>query len=82
MFKESCSVGGAGRAKKKKTEYGVKDTFQEFFLDQITTFAARLRGPRQEKQEVLDMFVETEIPKDTQSPVYRILGKPLVPTVT
>ncbi|KAI0754107.1 hypothetical protein C8Q80DRAFT_346349 [Daedaleopsis nitida] len=72
VFATGSSYGGISRAKKEKTLFGVKDTFQEFYLDKISTFASRLRGSRGEKEHALNMFVKAEIPSDTRSPVFRI----------
>ena len=75
IFKHASMIGGMTHVKKVKTASGVKDTFQEFFLEHIYSFTRKLRGPTVKKQELLDIFVNTTIPDDITSPVWRIKGK-------
>ncbi|KAI0357218.1 hypothetical protein OH77DRAFT_1495041 [Trametes cingulata] len=72
IFQKAATVGGMTGAKKLKTEHGVKDTFQDFFLQRIFAFGRKLRGSHAEKQLLLDAFVAQEIPDDILSPVWRI----------
>ncbi|KAI9067152.1 hypothetical protein FKP32DRAFT_1684097 [Trametes sanguinea] len=72
VFRQAASVGGMTSAKRLKTEYGVKDTFQEVFTERIFAFGRKLRGQRADKQAMLDLFCTRELPKETISPVWRI----------
>ena len=74
MFAEAVKIGGANKVKQKKTLHGVKDTFQDVFLDRITAYSARLRGSRADKQAALDLFIAAQIPDDIRSPVFCIKG--------
>ena len=62
------------QTQKIKTNNGVKDTFQELFLERIFAFGRTLRGPPPEKQNLLDLFIKDNTPDDTISPVWRIKG--------
>jgi hypothetical protein len=57
---------------KMRTEDGIKDTYQMFFLEKLFTSYKKKRGVR-EKQEALDAKVKS-LPKNTTSPVWRIKG--------
>ncbi|CDO68416.1 hypothetical protein BN946_scf184815.g63 [Trametes cinnabarina] len=72
VFQHAATIGGMTTAKKLKTEYGVKDTFQETFTERIFAYGRKLRGRRAEKQVLLDLFVAQELPSDTVSPVWRM----------
>ena len=75
IFRHTSTVGGMTHTKNLKTFMGVKDTFQDFFLERIYTFSRKLRGSVAKKQELLDVFVATQLPKDILSPVWRITGE-------
>ena len=55
-----------------RTESGVKDTYQMFFLDKIFKSYKKKRG-RESKQAALDREIET-LPDIITSPVWRIKG--------
>ncbi|KAH9935417.1 uncharacterized protein B0H18DRAFT_950971 [Fomitopsis serialis] len=72
IFREASVVSGYSRAKQMKTSTGLKDTFQDTFIEQIKTFASKLRGPTEEKQRAVDAMIAQELPGNTMSPVWRI----------
>ncbi|KAI1783686.1 hypothetical protein LXA43DRAFT_977008 [Ganoderma leucocontextum] len=72
IFLEASKVGGQSKAKKKKTEYGVKDTFQDTFTEKIFQFGRKTRGALSQKQKLLDAFIAETLPGETLSPVWRI----------
>ncbi|KAL1947759.1 hypothetical protein VTO73DRAFT_13483 [Trametes versicolor] len=71
-FKAATTIGGGATAKRLKTDYGVKDTFQEVFMERIFAFTRKLRGKIPDKQHALDEFIAAALPEDTRSPMWRI----------
>lgn len=74
IFKTASTVGGYTEAKKIKVATGIKDTFQDTFIECIKIFAKGLRGSPEEKQHAIDIMIANELPKSTMSPVWRIEG--------
>lgn len=74
VFKAATTIGGGATAKRLKTDHGVKDTFQEVFMERIYAFTRKLRGKIPDKQRALDEFVSATLPDDTRSPMWRIRG--------
>lgn len=74
IFKNASTLGGMSTSKKMKTEWGIKDTFQDFFTNRIFTFIRKTRAPLAEKQRLLESFIANELPRDVVSPVWRIKG--------
>ena len=73
IFDTACRVGGMSQAAKLHTAYGVKDTYQEVFMDKIFAVCRKLTGSIAEKQKTVDELVET-FPPVVSSPVWRIKG--------
>ncbi|KAJ3558207.1 hypothetical protein NP233_g11552 [Leucocoprinus birnbaumii] len=72
IFQHSKTPGEKTKAKRLKTENGVKDTFQEHFLLKLDKFIKTLPpGSYQQKQEQIDQFVKS-FPEHTVSPMWRI----------
>lgn len=70
FFDLAKSVGAKTRIKTEKTENGIKDTVQDFFLDKL--FASyKNTQPNQTKQAALDAAV-AQLPDDITSPVWRL----------
>jgi hypothetical protein len=55
-----------------RTEKGIKDTVQEFFLEKLFASYKGKHGPKA-KQEALDAAV-AGLPPDIMSPVWRLQG--------
>ena len=74
IFKTASTVGGYTKAKQMRTSTGIKDTFQDTFIERIKSFAKKLRGSTDERQRAIDDMIAREFPKDTISPIWRIEG--------
>lgn len=61
-----------------KTDNGVKDTYQEYFLDESSNFIRALDGAFEEKQRKLEEFVKTLPPKPV-NPLFRLQGDNGIP---
>lgn len=70
FFELAKSIGTKTRIKTEKTETGIKDTVQEFFLDKLYTSYKNTK-PNQTKQEALDVAINN-LPPDITSPVWRL----------
>lgn len=44
MFDTASQVGGMTQAGKFQTEYGLKDTFQDFFIQKVFTLGRQARA--------------------------------------
>ena len=73
IFDTTWRVGGMSQAAKMHTAYGVKDTFQEVFMDKIFAVSRKLTGSMAEKQKAVDDLVKS-FPPVVSSPVWRIRG--------
>lgn len=73
MFQTASQVGGMTQATKLQTQFGLKDTFQEFFVHKIFALGRTIRGSNTSKQEAIDQLVHS-FPTDITSPVWRIKG--------
>lgn len=72
IFQHARTVGGMLESNRLHTAFGVKDTYQESFMDKIFTLGQKLRGSLAEKQDQLDKLVKSFPP--VASPVWRIKG--------
>lgn len=72
-FEKATVVGNKTALKNLRTEKGVKDTIQEFFLDKLFTSYSGKKGLAQKKQ-ALDNAVR-QLPNNITSPVWRIDGE-------
>jgi hypothetical protein len=72
MFEQSKSVGNQTRIKQTKTESGVKDTYQQHFLDQLHDAYKQKRGAKA-KEEALKAHL-AQMQDNPTSPVWRIAG--------
>ena len=70
----ATSLGGMVKYKAIKTDNGVKDTYQEYFLDKSSDFIRALNGTVEEKQRKLEQFVGT-LPKKPINPLFRLQGE-------
>lgn len=73
FFTEASKIGTKTKVADKRTEFGLKDTYQLFFLEKLFESYKGKRG-RAAKQAALDARL-AELPKITTSPVWRIKGK-------
>jgi len=73
IFQAASTIGGITHASKLQTQYGLKDTFQDYFTQQIHSLTRRFQGTTQEKKEAINNLVHS-FPVDTMSPVWRIKG--------
>ncbi|KAJ3829433.1 hypothetical protein F5880DRAFT_396644 [Lentinula raphanica] len=71
QFVEAQNPGAGTRVKSKRTETGLKDTYQTFFIDRLLNASKRRQGiePRTALHDTLKDF-----PSETMSPVWRIRG--------
>lgn len=67
MFAEASTLDTKTKVQNMRTESGVKDTYQMFFLDKIFKSYKKKRG-RESKQAALDREIET-LPDIITSPV-------------
>ena len=72
-MKHMCTIGEQTKGKKLKTTKGVKDTYQEYFIERIQKFTRNLRGNGRDKQRKINNFVGT-LPANTNNPVWKIKG--------
>ncbi|KAK1236064.1 hypothetical protein PQX77_000704 [Marasmius sp. AFHP31] len=71
QFEDAKVLGAASRLKKMRTESGVKDTYQMFFIERLVNSYKNRRGDN--RQRALNTAV-TELPVHMTSPVWRIRG--------
>ncbi len=72
MFDMTKTLGNEGKISKMRTDTGVKDTYQLFFLDRIFSSYKKLKAkPR--KEQALKSTIES-LPETITSPVWRIRG--------
>ncbi|KAJ7020784.1 hypothetical protein C8F04DRAFT_1213983 [Mycena alexandri] len=71
QFTVASSVGGQAGFKRKKTDSGIKDTFQGVFLDRIFSVSTKRGVKKTEKQAAVNALLRT-FPPDITSPVWRI----------
>ncbi|KAJ3776881.1 hypothetical protein FB446DRAFT_784792 [Lentinula raphanica] len=71
QFIEAQTPGAGNRIKSKRTESGLKDTYQNFFINRLLDASKRRQGtePRSAINATLKDF-----PSETMSPVWRIRG--------
>lgn len=81
MFQTASQVGGMTQAGKLQTQFGLKDTFQDFFVDKIFALGRKVRGSTASKQEAINQLIES-FPAELTSPVWRIKGSFSVDPVT
>ena len=72
MFEEASTVGTKTKVQNMRTETGIKDTHQMFFLDKLFKSYKSKRG-RESKQTALDKEIKS-LPDIITSPVWRIKG--------
>ena len=71
-FTEAKTIGAKTRLKMMRTETGIKDTVQEFFLEKLFASYKHKQGPMA-KQDALNAAV-ANLPLDITSPVWRLQG--------
>ncbi|KAJ6604864.1 hypothetical protein B0H10DRAFT_2314156 [Mycena sp. CBHHK59/15] len=71
QFTTSSLVGGQAGFKRRKTDSGIKDTFQGAFLDHIFAISTKRGRRKVQKQADVNRMLQT-FPKDITSPVWRI----------
>lgn len=69
---EAKTIGAKTKLKTARTEKGIKDTVQEFFLKKLFASYKGKHGPKA-KQDALDAAV-ADLPSDITSPVWRLQG--------
>ena len=74
VFQAASTIGGMSQASKLQTQYGLKDTFQNFFTQQIFSLSRSFRGSVDAKKQAIGDLVHS-FPPDTMSPVWRIKGE-------
>jgi hypothetical protein len=72
LFAEASKLGTQTKVKQMRTDSGVKDTYQMFFIDKIFRSYKKKRGTAT-KQAALDAQLEA-LPDNVTSPVWRIKG--------
>lgn len=75
----SFRIGGKTAASKEKTKRGVKDSFQDVFLQRL--YAAQ-RGKRGTAAEAALDSAIGKLPEKTESPVWRLSGELSLPVFT
>ena len=74
ILNSALSVGGKTKAKGMKSSLGIKDKYQEFFLEHLGTFQTNLRGRTVEKEKLLADYAKT-MPEKVNNPVWRLKGE-------
>ena len=72
LFDQSKSVGNQTKIKAIKTEKGVKDTYQQHFLDALHQSYKRLRGTASKTAALKEKLKDMR--ENPTSPVWRISG--------
>ena len=72
MFAEASTIGNKTKVGKMRTETGLKDTYQLFFLEKLFKSYQNKRG-HELKQEALDKELNS-FPDIITSPIWRIKG--------
>jgi hypothetical protein len=72
IFEQASTAGGKKRSDDRKTETGVKDTYQEFFLDKLSDATKKIRKT-EARAQAFRQAVES-FPANTISPVWQIKG--------
>lgn len=72
MFDEALTLGTQTKVKTMRTESGVKDTHQMFFLEKLFK-SYKGRHGRESKQAALQKEIDA-LPDEITSPVWRIKG--------
>ncbi|KAF8164203.1 hypothetical protein BJ912DRAFT_1150335 [Pholiota molesta] len=70
-FQEARDTGAKSRLKIARTNTGIKDTMQEFFLERLFNSYKSAKGAA--KQKALDKAID-DLPPDIKSPVWRLKG--------
>ncbi|ETW77160.1 hypothetical protein HETIRDRAFT_174197 [Heterobasidion irregulare TC 32-1] len=73
IFDTARTVGGMTELARLHTMFGVKDTYQETFMDRIFALGRKFRGSLADKQRKMDDLMAS-FPADVTSPVWRIKG--------
>ncbi|KAK7464119.1 hypothetical protein VKT23_006283 [Stygiomarasmius scandens] len=73
QFQEGSRVGGATAYRTRKTLTGVKDVYQEYFIDKIQALATA-KGRSKPQKEADIATLRRSFPQNTKSPVWRIRG--------
>ncbi|KIO19575.1 hypothetical protein M407DRAFT_82625, partial [Tulasnella calospora MUT 4182] len=71
ILNHSLRVGGKAAAKTEKTRHGVKDSFQDVFLERLYSAQQGKRGANAEAS--LDTAI-AQLPEQTESPVWQLQG--------
>ncbi|KAJ7502053.1 hypothetical protein B0H11DRAFT_1712975, partial [Mycena galericulata] len=71
QFASACLVGGQAEFKRKKTNSGIKDTYQGAFLERIFAISTKRGRSKPQKQADIATLRRT-FPQDITSPVWRI----------
>ncbi|KAL6306470.1 hypothetical protein BKA93DRAFT_840752 [Sparassis latifolia] len=71
-FENASTLGTQTKVANMRTESGIKDTYQKFFLDKLFDSYKKKRGTKS-KQDALDAALAS-LPDDIISPVWRIKG--------
>ncbi|KAL4078903.1 hypothetical protein V8B97DRAFT_2021242 [Scleroderma yunnanense] len=72
MFTMASSIGNQSKIKEKKTATGLKDTYLEYFLEEMAASYKKKHGGNS-KQQALDEFIQG-LPGNVYSPVWCIKG--------
>ena len=73
MFEQASTIDTKTKVQNMRTQSGVKDTYQMFFLDKLFKSYKKKRG-QESKQAALDREIES-LPDNITSPVWRIEGE-------
>ncbi|KDQ20801.1 hypothetical protein BOTBODRAFT_87505, partial [Botryobasidium botryosum FD-172 SS1] len=71
QFTEACRIGGRAQFKRLRTNFGVKDMYQETFLDRLFNISVKRGISKPQKEKEMDA-VHKSFPEETTSPVWRI----------
>lgn len=74
VFAEAKQIGGKTQSKKLKTKSGVKDTYQDYFLDKIYNFTKDLRSKGTETKKQLNEFL-AELPEQLTNLIWCLKGE-------
>ena len=74
IYQNATTIGGKTKAKELRTENGLKDKYQEYFINKVNSFMTNAHGSNLERQNRINAFLNS-LPQVVTSPVWRLQGQ-------
>ena len=74
IYKNATTVGSKTKAKELKSRHGVKDKYQEYFIEKVNFYSADSYGTNTERQGRINTFLDS-LPETVTNPVWRLDGE-------